>query len=128
MAKKETAVSNEEIIAALMNSSTLAQAAQAAGISNRGLYDRMIDQQFRAEYQAARAAVLREAVTNLNSRIGAAISTIAGIMEDTEANPAIRLQAAQTILNTAAKFTERLDKADAAALDARRVSFDMFVE
>lgn len=126
MAKKETAVSNEKIIAALMNSSTLAQAAQAAGVSSRGLYDRMTDQQFRAEYQAAKAAVLREAVNNLNSRIGAAISTIAGIMEDTEANPAIRLQAAQTILNTAAKFTERLDKADAAALDARRVSFDIF--
>ena len=126
MAKKETAVSNEKIIAALMNSSTLAQAAQAAGISSRGLYDRMTDQQFRAEYQAAKAAVMREAVNNLNSRIGAAISTIAGIMEDTEANPAIRLQAAQTILNTAAKFTERLDKADAAALDARRMSFDIF--
>lgn len=126
MAKKETAVSNEKIIAALMNSSTLAQAAQAAGVSSRGLYDRMTDQQFRAEYQAAKAAVLREAVNNLNSRIGAAISTIAGIMEDTEANPAIRLQAAQTILNTAAKFTERLDKADAAALDARRMSFDIF--
>ena len=86
----------------------------------------MTDQQFRAEYQAAKAAVMREAVNNLNSRIGAAISTIAGIMEDTEANPAIRLQAAQTILNTAAKFTERLDKADAAALDARRMSFDIF--
>lgn len=126
MAKKEAAVSNEKIIAALMNSSTLAQAAQAAGISSRGLYDRMTDQQFRAEYQAARAAVLREAVNNLNSRIGVAISTIAGIMEDTEANPAIRLQAAQTILNTAAKFSERLDKADAAALDARRMSFDIF--
>lgn len=126
MAKKDTAVSNEKIIAALMNSSTLAQAAQAAGISSRGLYDRMTDQQFRAEYQAAKAAVMREAVNNLNSRIGAAISTIAGIMEDTEANPAIRLQAAQTILNTAAKFTERLDKADAAALDARRMSFDIF--
>lgn len=126
MAKKEAAVSNEKIIAALMNSSTLAQAAQAAGISSRGLYDRMTDQQFRAEYQAAKAAVMREAVNNLNSRIGAAISTIAGIMEDTEANPAIRLQAAQTILNTAAKFTERLDKADAAALDARRMSFDIF--
>lgn len=126
MAKKDTAVSNEEIIAALMNSSTLAQAAQAAGLSSRALYDRMTDQQFRAEYQAARAAVLREAVTNLNNRIGAAVNTIAGIMEDTEANPAIRLQAAQTILNTAAKFSERLDKADAAALDARRVSWDMF--
>ena len=125
MAKK-TAVSNEEIIAALMNSSTLAQAAQAAGISSRALYDRMTDQSFRAEYQAARAAVLRETVNSLNQRTGAAVDTIAGIMEDTEASPATRLQAAQIILNAAARFTERLDKADTAAIAARRMEYDIF--
>ena len=125
MAKK-TAVSNEEIIAALMNSSTLAQAAQAAGISSRALYDRMIEQSFRAEYKAARAAVLRETVNSLNQRTGAAVNTIAGIMEDTEASPATRLQAAQIILNAAARFTERLDKADTAAIAARRMEYDIF--
>ena len=126
MAKKETATSNEEIIVALMNNSTLAQAATAAGISSRALYDRMTDQAFRAEYQAARAAVLRETVNNLTQRTSAAVNTIAEIMEDTEASPATRLQAAQIILNTAAKFTERLDKADNAALAARRLSYDVF--
>ena len=126
MAKKETATSNEEIIMALMNNSTLAQAATAAGISSRALYDRMTDQSFRAEYQAARAAVLRETVNNLTQRTSAAVNTIAEIMEDAEASPATRLQAAQIILNTAAKFTERLDKADNAALAARRLSYDVF--
>ncbi len=126
MQKNESAVSNERIIAALMSSSTLAQAAEAADISGRALYDRMKEQSFRAEYQAARAALLRAAVTALNNRTAAAINTIAGIMEDTGANPAVRLQAAQTILNTAIKFSERLDKADNAALDARRTEFEIF--
>ena len=125
MAKK-TAVSNEEIIAALMSSSTLAQAAQAAGLSSRALYNRMKEQAFTAEYQAARAAVLRETVNQLNKRASAAVTTIAGIMEDTEASPATRLQAAQIILNETAKFTARLDKADAAALKARSISFDYY--
>ena len=126
MAKKEAGISNEVIIAALMNNTTLAQAATAAGISSRALYDRMTDQSFRAEYQAARAAVLRETVNNLTQRTSAAVNTIAEIMEDAEASPATRLQAAQIILNTAAKFTERLDKADNAALAARRLSYDVF--
>ena len=59
--KNDTAVSNEEIIAALMNSSTLAQAAQAAGISSRALYDRMGNADFRAEYRTAKAAIMRQA-------------------------------------------------------------------
>ena len=123
---KRSAISNEEIIAALMNSSTLAQAAQAAGISSRALYSRLTEQDFTAKYQAARAAVLRETVNQLTTRASAAVNTIAGIMEDKEASPATRLQAAQIILNETAKFTARLDKADADALKARSLSFDYY--
>ncbi len=126
MAKKETAVSNEEIIAALMNSGTLAQAAQAAGISSRALYDRMGDAEFRAEYRTAKAAILRQAAQTLNGRIAGAVDTIAEIMQDADANPAIRLQAAQTILSQAAKFSERLDAVDAKAEETRRGMFDPY--
>ena len=126
MAKKKTAVSNEEIIAALMNSRTLAQAAQAAGISSRALYDRMGDAEFRAEYRTAKAAIMRQAAQALNDRIGGAVDTIAGIMQDADTNPAVRLQAAQIILLQAAKFSERLDAADAQAEETRRGIFDLF--
>ena len=126
MAKNEKAVSNEEIIAALMNSGTLAQAAQAAGISSRALYDRMGDAEFRAEYRTAKAAILRQAAQTLNGRIAGAVDTIAEIMQDADANPAIRLQAAQTILSQAAKFAERLDAVDAKAEETRRGMFDPY--
>lgn len=126
MAKNEKAVSNEEIIAALMNSGTLAQAAQAAGISSRALYDRMGDAEFRAEYRTAKAAILRQAAQTLNGRIAGAVDTIAEIMQDADANPAIRLQAAQTILSQAAKFSERLDAVDAKAEETRRGMFDPY--
>lgn len=38
----------------------------------------------------------------------AAVDTVAEIMQDKEANPATRLQAAQTLLNNASKFASRL--------------------
>ena len=124
--KNDTAVSNEKIIAALMNSSTLAQAAQAAGISSRALYDRMGNADFRAEYRTAKAAIMRQATQTLNSRIAGAVDTIAEIMQDVDANPAIRLQAAQTILSQAAKFSERLDAVDTKAEEMRRGLFDPY--
>ena len=126
MAQNEKTVSNEEIIAALMNSSTLAQAAQAAKISSRALYDRMKDAEFRAEYRIAKAAIVRQAAQNLNSKIAGAVDTIAEIMQDADANPAIRLQAAQTILSNAAKFAERLEVVDAKAEETRRGPLDSY--
>ena len=126
MAKNAKAVSDEEIIAALMCNSTIAAAAKAAGISSRALYDRMGERDFKAQYAAAKAALIRQTVCNFNARITEAIDTIAGIMQDPECNPAVRLQAAQTILNNAAKFAERLNAEDKTADDSRKNPLDIF--
>lgn len=118
-------VSDEEIIAALMSNGTLAKAAKAAGISSRALYDRMGENTFQAQYKAAKAALLRETVFNINAKISAALNTVADIMQDADTNPAVRLQAAQTILNNAVKFSERLNAQDNSADDARSSPFDI---
>ena len=107
--RNETAVSNEQIIAALLQHGTIREAAQAAGISARTLYDRMRDDMdFRAEYAAAKNDIMRGAVIRINESLSAAVAAVTDIMNDTNANPAIRLQAAQTILNNASKFATRL--------------------
>ena len=121
---KEKAVSNEKIIAALLTSGTIKEAAAAAGIAPRTLYDRMGEKDFREEYKVAKAGVMRQAAISLNGKITAAVDTIAEIMQDKGANPATRLQAAQTILNNAAKFAERLTADEQAAEDERRSLFD----
>lgn len=109
MAKtREQAVSDEQIIAAILNNRTLKAAAAAAGISERAIYDRMNDGDFQALYKAAKADLIRAAVFNLNSKLQEAIDTVAEIMADPDNNAAIRLQAAQTILNNAGKFAQRL--------------------
>jgi len=106
--EREQAVSDEQIIAALLNNKTLKTAAAAAGISERAIYDRMNDGGFQALYKAAKADLIRAAVFNLNNKLQEAIDTVAEIMTNQDNNAAIRLQAAQTILNNAGKFAQRL--------------------
>ena len=111
--KNETAISNEEIIAALLNNGTIKAAGAAVGLSERAMYDRMSDYEFKGQYLEAKADILRSAVVALNENIGGAINVIADIMRNKDNNAAIRLQAAQTILNNAAKFSQRLTAAEA---------------
>lgn len=104
------AISDEIIIAALMNNGTIKDAAAAVGISERTLYDRMNKGDFIEQYKSAKADLVRKAVYELNKQIGAAVNTVVEIMNDSSVNPAIRLQAAQTVLNNANKFSERLNE------------------
>lgn len=106
--KKTTAISDEEIIAALLQHGTVKEAAEKAGISPRALYDRMGDREFKAQYSDAKADIIRQAVFSINGKLSAAVDAIADIMTDTNVNPATRLQAAQTILNNAGKLSETL--------------------
>lgn len=105
---KTKSVSDEQIIAALLNNGTIKAAAAAAGVSERTVYDRMNSGDFQALYKAAKADLIRAAVFNLNNQLQAAVDTVAEVMQNKDNNPAIRLQAAQTILNNAGKFTHRL--------------------
>lgn len=106
------AISNEAIIAALLQHGTVREAAKAAGTTARTIYDRMQTQDFNAEYQAAKNELLRQASQSINDKLAAAIDEVAEIMADPNVNAAVRLQAAQTIINSAAKFSERLDRGE----------------
>ena len=108
MGKNTKAVSDEEIIAALLQHGTVKAAAEAAGTSPRTVYDRMQDRAFRAAYSAAKDDIIRKAVFSINEKLSEAIEAVAEIMRDKETNAAVRLQAAQTILNNAERFAARL--------------------
>ena len=107
---KETAISDEQIIAALLAGGTIRAAAAAVGLSDRAVYDRMHKGDFQARYRAAKNDLIRAAVVSLSGKLQAAIDTVTEVMTNPENNPAVRLQAAQTILNTAGKYTQRLQK------------------
>ena len=107
MAKTQT-ISNEKIIAALLQHGTMKEAAAAIGTTPRTIYDRMKNADFRSEYMTAKTDIIRNAVLNINKRLSEAIDTVAEIMKSDEVNPATRLQAAQTIINNAGKLASRL--------------------
>lgn len=104
----KTKSTDEQIIAALLANGTITAAAAACGISPRTIYERMEDRAFRALYAESKNDIVRGAVFSINSKLQAAIDEVAEIMADKAVNPAIRLQAAQTLINNAGKFAERL--------------------
>ena len=120
-------ISDEVIISALISNGTIKAAAAAVGVTERTIYDRMNNGEFRALYKSAKADVVRKAIFELNNQLGAAVETVVEIMNDKEINPAIRLQAAQTILSNANKFSERLN-IDENSVSAQKESnaFDLF--
>lgn len=105
MARK---ITNELIISALLQHGTIKEAAQAIGTTPRTIYGRMSDPEFKADYQEAQNEIVRGAVYAINGKLSAAVDTVCAIMENEEVSAAIRLQAAQTIITNAAKFSERL--------------------
>ena len=105
---KSQVASDEKIIAALLQYGTMKEAAEAAGTTSAFIYERMKTADFMALYRGAKNDIIRAAVFSLNKQLGAAVDTVAEIMQDKEVNPATRLQAAQTLLNNASKFASRL--------------------
>ena len=108
---------DEEIIAALLANGTVRAAAAAVGMSERAIYDRMNHGDFQELYKAAKADIVRGAVFKLNEQVQAAIDTVAAVMNDENNNAAVRLQAAQTILNNAGKYTQRLQITENLAIE-----------
>lgn len=106
MSKKT--VSDEEIISALLACSTVSEAAKKCGLATRTLYDRMNNKGFQLLYNGAKADILRKAVFLITGKLTEAVEVVSEILSDTSVNPAIRLQAAQTIINSAVKLTDKL--------------------
>lgn len=125
--KNQTAVSDEEIIAALLQSGSIAQAAELTGISARSIYDRMGTRDFKAAYSAAKSDIVRAAVLTMNRSLAAAVEVITGIMNDDSNNAGTRLQAAKMIIENAAKFSDRMAAEDKATAEWAEpaLSFDM---
>lgn len=101
-------VSDEEIVSALLACSTVSEAAKKCGLATRTLYDRMKYKSFQLLYNGAKADVLRKAVFLITGKLTEAVEVVTEILSDTSVNPAIRLQAAQTIINSAVKLTDKL--------------------
>ena len=125
MAKEKVkAVSNEEIIAAILQHGTIKEAAAELNITPKTIYNRMEETDFKREYSEAKADILRRAVYSFNDRLTEAIETVSEIMNNKEIQPGTRLQAAQTIINSAGKFIEKLDAAEIYSRNMEAIEFE----
>ncbi len=116
---KTKAVSDEEVIAALLQHGTIREAAEKVGLTPRAIYNRMDNKDFRSMYLEAKTDIVREAVYSINTKLGVAVDAVFAIMNDQDVNPAVRLQAAQVLISNAAKFSARLTEDETASREMR---------
>lgn len=110
---------DEKILSALIATKTIGAAAVAAGVSERTIYSRLADDDFRAEYEARQRCTLDHACKALQGALTDAVCVLTSIMEDASASPGSRITAARSVLDYGYKFTELTDlAARVAALEA----------
>lgn len=106
---KRATFSDDAIICALLANGTTADAAAALGCNPRTIRIRLQKPTFRARYERERSEILRACSARLHSRLVDAVDTLAEIMQDRNTAAQTRANAAQTILQTALRYTELVD-------------------
>ena len=96
----------EEAIAALLSQRNTEDAARVVGIGLATLLRWMRLPEFQIAYREARRDAVSQATARLQQATGAASSTVLKIMLDSNAPAAVRLRAAESVLNHAAKSIE----------------------
>ena len=93
----KTAAVREQAILALLSEPTIGQAAARCGIGERTLQRWLTeDAAFQAEYEAARQATFKAAISRIPALTVRAVDTLAALLADKEP-PAVRLGAARTV-------------------------------
>lgn len=99
----------EKAIAALIAAPNVREAAKLAGIGESTLHDYLRDREFRAMYDQTRKEFLSLATARLQGNLTAAVSAMVEIVQDKDAAPQVRLNAADGIIRNCLRLTEQLD-------------------
>lgn len=99
----------QRAISALLSAKTVSGAAKAAGVGERTVFTWLRDPGFRAALSVAEGELIDQAVRRLMRLQDTAIDTIEQVLGDTEASQAVRLKAAQMVLETVLRLREQRD-------------------
>lgn len=102
-------ITNEDIIVALLSSSTIKESAALLHVQEKTLYHRMKDKAFIEEYRQARADLVKSASMKLQHRLSEAIDVQCQLMKDESAPPQVRLSAAEAIIKRSISLFETVD-------------------
>jgi HEAT repeat protein len=99
---------DEKILLALMQSGTIAEAAEKSGLSQRTIFRRLSDEEFRTEWRSARRALVESSIGLMQTGMSRAVQTLLDILND-EKYPAIRVRAAKIIIENSQRSLETFD-------------------
>jgi transposase-like protein len=116
----------DEAIAALLTQRNIEEAARSIGIAPNTLLRWLKEPEFDAAYREAKRAAIGQSIARLQQGTSAAATTLLKIMIDSSAPASVRVRAADSIFNHAAKAIEieeieaRLAALEAASSKPRR--------
>ena len=96
----------EDAIAALLTQRNIEEAARTAGIGPRTLLRWLKIPEFKNAYREARRDAFGQAIARLQQGTSAAATTLLKVMIDPSAPASVRVRAADSVLNHAAKAIE----------------------
>ena len=102
-------ISNEQIIAALLSSTTNSEAAEKLGIAERTLYERMRTSAFQDLYGQAKDRIVDEALDKAQRALNHSIDVMIELMDDKSIPGQTRLNAAVEIRQTVTKLNRQID-------------------
>ncbi len=92
---------------ALLNTTSIIEAAKACGLSEKTIYRFLEDSEFKAEYQAARRRIFEQNIFKLQSLHDEAVETLQRNLNCE--NPSVEVRAAQIIIESNRKDFETFD-------------------
>ncbi len=95
---------DEKLLAALIASTTIREAAKTAKISESQVYAKLKNEEFRKRYDELRAAMLLHVTVSLQNHLQTAVATLAALCEDAETPPTVRVSAANAIIQNYVKL------------------------
>ena len=101
----------EQAIVALLSQSSMADAAQVAGVSETTLWRWLQEEEFCQSYREAKRRVVDQAVSRLQQLTGQAVNTLGRVMASPLGRASTQVTAARVVLDMALKAVEMEDLA-----------------
>lgn len=99
-------LTNAAIVAAVMETGSITKAAEKLEVSRRTISGRLSEPECKRLLSEAQADGIREATNIMCSRLRDAVAIVYNLMADESTAPHIRLNAAQTLMQYAIRYTE----------------------
>ena len=108
---EQVKINHEKALAALLTSSTQAEAAEKCGIAERTLRDYLRDPEFAEEYAKQRKELVTDATRKIQTKMHSAIDVLTEIMESKKRVTGARdkVAAAKALLDYGLRYTEATD-------------------